>query len=360
MKVLIVGAGVAGLAARAALEQVGIDTELIERSPRQRRGGYVLGLFPNGYRALRQIAACSAIHRVLEPVAEADVYVDTQRVWAQSPYIARDAQVWHVGRAELCDVLEAAVQSRPIEFGTTLAKINANAAAISVTFTTGEHRTYDLVIAADGRRSQLQRTVGGRTFVDTGFEYAFHWQPTRVRTLRAWIGPGGIRTQFPYRKRSGVLECRRRRPHRNSTPRPGRQQPNKHWVDDVESFPSRLVRGRLVLVGDAAHTLSPLSGMGANLALEGAVLLAQELATHATENSRALANYERAQLVRASRLRFAARFAYLASTNRWVSTSLGRVALRHVVLPAKRALARFSFTNREPRVSELARSRKLT
>jgi 2-polyprenyl-6-methoxyphenol hydroxylase-like FAD-dependent oxidoreductase len=54
-----------------------------------------------------------------------------------------------------------------------------------------------------------------------------------------------------------------------------------------------IVKGRIALVGDAAHCPTFMSGMGASLALQGARLLAQNLATHGSVPS-AFASYERA------------------------------------------------------------------
>jgi 2-polyprenyl-6-methoxyphenol hydroxylase-like FAD-dependent oxidoreductase len=82
--------------------------------------------------------------------------------------------------------------------------------------------------------------------------------------------------------------------------------PAKVNVFEIAMLP-RWHRGRVVLVGDAAHAVSPSAGQGASLALEDAMTLAMQLRDAGSDHRRAFAEFERDRLKRVGRVAAEAR-----------------------------------------------------
>jgi 2-polyprenyl-6-methoxyphenol hydroxylase-like FAD-dependent oxidoreductase len=100
----------------------------------------------------------------------------------------------------------------------------------------------------------------------------------------------------------------------------------RHDIFDLRPRPARFVRGRLLLLGDAAHAMTPDLGQGACQAFEDAVVLGEEL-TGATDAAAALARYSARRAPRVAALQQAARRA-----NRMLTLHGPRAAVRDALL----------------------------
>jgi 2-polyprenyl-6-methoxyphenol hydroxylase-like FAD-dependent oxidoreductase len=219
-------------------------------------------------------------------------------------------------RGDLHEVLLESVGDVPLRLGTTVAGCS-DAGPVRVRFTDGTADEYDLVVGADGVRSQMRRQVlGGSPARDLGrwsWRFVVDGQP---ETSSWTVLLGRDRAFLTVPLGSGRTYCYADAP---STPdNRGRQRlpelfagfggPAREVLSgldaaaDVHEAPIQEVRtprwtgpGR-VLVGDAAHGTSPNMAQGAAMALEDGLVLSECLATEPLED--ALAAYERRRRTR--------------------------------------------------------------
>lgn len=302
VRVLISGAGVAGLAFARFLDQRGIEADIVDKATAWGPVGYGISVWGSGLRTFEKLGL---IDRVLEdnPPVEAWVFRDhTGRVLRRAKVGLPDKPaLTRIHRADLHALLRQGLQSR-IAQGVTVESVQPMGNGVAVRLSNGAEREYDLLIGADGLRSQVrQLCFDDWHVVDGGTDWWSFWAPEHVykppgqteilgRDGKAFlIAPAGKRMEaaVAVARPSGDLQ---------GTPLEKLRSvvgPDD-WVMSAlvnaidESTPLFHTRnhevrcgesrhGRVLLIGDAAHALHPVLGMGASLALEDAWLLAEEL-----------------------------------------------------------------------------------
>lgn len=170
MRILIAGAGIAGLSAALALARKGHDVRVIEQAAALEEVGAGLQLGPNAMRVLgalgigEKVAAAgqtpaaitlrdgrSAREILKVPLGEA-----AKRRWG-APYVT-------LHRSDLVAILAAALdeaQPGALNLGTELAAIDNSADAVAITTASGETLAADLLIGADGIRSEVRAHLFG-------------------------------------------------------------------------------------------------------------------------------------------------------------------------------------------------------
>jgi 2-polyprenyl-6-methoxyphenol hydroxylase-like FAD-dependent oxidoreductase len=308
LRVLIVGGGVAGLTLAALLEQRGFAPSVVERCPDGGDEGYVVGLWPAGSRILKGLklyskfcddgVACS--HYII-----ANSSGDTLNSFSCEPLARQYGPLVALGRPQLMALLRSAVDERHIRLGVALREINETSQGVVATFDNGTAELFDVVVACDGIHSSVRQLVFG----DAPIEYsgvagwAFWLPPDFVpppEVVEYWGGGmGKFIGMYPARRQFCAIAAIQSPPDapdpvdtrldrmRNAFADFGGIIP---WVLGELPEPERMlridfadihvdewVRGRVVLLGDAAHAIFPMMGMGASLALESAAVLTEEL-----------------------------------------------------------------------------------
>ena len=328
-RILVVGAGLAGLALARALGRAGFAPELIEREAGWEAAGTGMYLPANGVRALGALGLEEAVAARAAPITRQRLLDHHGRLLAE---IDLDGLWGDVGaclalpRAELHQVLRDGVAVR---MGRTIASLEHLDGPVEVTFDDGRQGGYDLVVGADGLRSTVRRlAVDPRPPVPVG-QHSWRFLapcPPGITTWTVLLGRGTSFLTIPIG--GGQVYC-----YADITTNPavdglpagdplaalherfaGFAAPVPELLDQLHDptqvhaaaieqvAAERWGRGAVVLVGDAAHAMSPNMAQGAALAFEDALVLAACL-TKANSVAEALAGFVARRHPRASWVR---------------------------------------------------------
>ncbi|HEV2034398.1 MAG TPA: FAD-dependent monooxygenase, partial [Candidatus Dormibacteraeota bacterium] len=307
MKALVAGAGIGGLAAGVALREAGFEVQIFERSRELREIGAGLMIWPNGTRSLQALGVeprALTVQRISfrnwhgRRLMEAPVDLISKRYGS-------DIAVVH--RAHLQAALANRFGGDGLHLGADVTRFVQDKDQVQVELRDGTFAAGDLLVGADGLRSVVRRQVledGDPVYLGSTI-----WRgmvSSRGLDLAAghginWIGRASEFLAFHLADDriywAGVTE----------EPRGEKAGPGGHKQDLLERFarwdalvPALIVatddpkilrndmydrpsvrrwsRGRVTLVGDAAHPMTPNQGQGACQALEDAVALGQSLA----------------------------------------------------------------------------------
>ena len=349
LRVAIIGAGIGGLAAACALRQRGIEVALYERSARLEEVGAGLQIGPNGVKVFRALGLQDALHRnAFEPINMVSITWDDARLRHREPLKAVAAAQYGAPymtahRADIHTMLRRAIGDTPLHLGANcIGADTVNGGAVA-RFADGSAIEADIVIGADGIRSAIRAQHFGAD--RPRFTEMIAWRamvpmacvPTRVgpggsvRLERGeyfgWIGPNGHVICYPIGGNGDVLNIFAG--HYTS-----------EWVEESWSVPSsrdeliaakagwngalldmfghvehvfkwgihdrdplpEWTRGRVTLLGDAAHPTMPTLAQGANMAIEDGYVLARLLVRHGDDIDAALNAYVALRQPRTARI----------------------------------------------------------
>jgi len=294
-RVLIVGAGIAGLAVARALAGWGAQLEIVERTSEPDPGGAGIFLPANGVRGLRALG-------LEAPVAENAVAIGTHRVAdsrGRGLYQVDTADLWRgiaptlaTSRATLRTVMLEHVEDVPIRWATRPVSINTRAGeGAEVAFGDGTTGRYDLVIGADGVQSAVRRMLFGEDGLrDTGI-HAWRLIAPRGEQGPVWsarLGRGSAFLKVPISADQAYCYIDVSTDQvtagldgvetRFKTALPELRSGNLvHGGPLREVVLPRWSKGHVLLIGDAAHATRPNMAQGAAMAIEDALVLADVL-----------------------------------------------------------------------------------
>lgn len=165
-RVVVVGAGIAGLATTLRLHQAGWEVLVIERAPARRSNGYMVNLLGHGYDAAEHLGVLPALtSRDLGWFTSILVKADGREKFTVPAAIAQaavGARVITVFRGDLESALYKAVREiAEIRFGTTVRTVTQNSAEVQLTLSDGSSERAELLVGADGLHSGVRELAFG-------------------------------------------------------------------------------------------------------------------------------------------------------------------------------------------------------
>jgi 2-polyprenyl-6-methoxyphenol hydroxylase-like FAD-dependent oxidoreductase len=359
-RILVVGGGIGGLSAAAALRAAGFHAEVFEQADALREVGAGVGLWSNAMESLDQLGVGEEIRRASRPLRTAAGANAEGRTlsWIALDELGPDfasAACFVVLRPALLAALAGRLPREVVHTSRRALDVEAEGERVRVRFEDGRVEEGDLVVGADGLHSAVRRHVLGHDEIRYSGQTCFRG----VAKVRAHE-PGVIREVQGRGKRGSVCPVddetvywwtAHNAPRGSVVPQASRKgellgryegwpfglpeaiaaTPDEAIVhnDLVDRAPTKVyARGRVVLTGDAAHPTTPNLGQGANMAVDDAIALARALRDGATVE----AALERYQLERLPRTRLVVQrswsFGRMCTWESWFAVGMREMMVR--------------------------------
>ncbi|WP_422741893.1 FAD-dependent monooxygenase [Micromonospora sp. WMMD754] len=320
---VVVGAGIGGLAAALALGRHGWRVTVLERAGRPRELGTGLTLMANALRGLDALGLGDAVRRDGVPDTPGGLRRRSgrwlSRIEGADLHRALGTTALGIHRTALHRLLRGALPAGALRTGVEVVDVDADAPSVTCRVDgTTEVLAADLVVGADGLHSTLRRRLWPELpppaySGSTAWRAAIAW-PAPVATAVTWgagrefgtvpLGDGGLywyaaEVAAPGGHEPDELAAVRERFGDWHEPIPAllaATPPEAVLRTDLMHLATPLpsyVRGRVAVLGDAAHAMTPHLGQGAGQAIEDAVVLGVVCADGAADLAGALAAYDR-------------------------------------------------------------------
>lgn len=307
MKSIIVGGGIAGLATAIGLHKKGIEATVYEATPAFTPAGAGILLAPNGMEVLRRIdlALFEEVKQRGNQINRMQVVTHKNKVLASSSFKHHNL-CYAIHRATLIDALAKQLPSTSLHTHKRFAKFDENTNGIQVHFEDGSQVSGDFLVATDGIHSKVRnQLIGSSTYryaqqtcwrAIVPFQLPTNYQHTFTEI---WGNQPGLRVGFGAIDQENVyfFATYLTEPDGKDNPRTLKQD----LLNIYKDFPPLVLdfinavevdhilrndiydlaphhqwhKGKVVLVGDAAHATTPNMGQGGNQALESAWAFAE-------------------------------------------------------------------------------------
>lgn len=369
MKVIIIGAGIGGTSAGIALQKLGHEVVIYDQMRENKPVGAALSLWSNGVKVLNwlgvgaEVAALGGDMAVME-YREGDTG-DTMCSFSLEPVTAASGQKpYPVARADLQALLMETFGLDKIHLGRKMTGIEDDGTTVTATFADGSTDTADLLIGADGARSLTRAYVQPEGAEEIVREYSGYTNFNGLIATDDAIGADNAWTTYVAEgKRAAVMPVAGGRfyfwfdvpqpaglPYDRADGKAPLEEAFAGWAPGVQALLAAIdpavslnrveiwditpfhtwAKGRVAILGDAAHNTSPDIGQGACSALEDAFALGIAFATNTVSVEDTLQRYQDIRSERAGELVLRARkrgdetHAYdVAATEAWYESLRG-------------------------------------
>jgi 2-polyprenyl-6-methoxyphenol hydroxylase-like FAD-dependent oxidoreductase len=288
--VLIVGGGIAGITLAYFLQKK-YKVTIIEKASGWRTIGYGVGIWKSGIDILRKMPLSQDFWSSAWPVNKGATIGSKGQILLEMPFDTqlKDEPITYAFERDLLHkAIHSLLDTTEVKFNTTFDNIQNS-------------EQYDLIVGADGVRSKVREKFFGNASKSYHWNLVGFWIPKELGVFDGYCIFGGEKETllcFPYHDRhsiglmykTDIDECPKKLSHSEILEKfPLLRDKVKDIVLSVEDIQSiysdRLdyaenktwYEGNVVLIGDAKHGMSPLTGIGTSMALEDAFVLAEEL-----------------------------------------------------------------------------------
>ena len=301
-KILIVGGGIAGLATAKALQNQGYQIELIEKQHEWKTLGTGLYLPSNGVVALDELGLGGAARKkgflisyrnIKDAHGKTILDLDLEKIWGkEKPCLGIKRKILH-------EILIEGVPDINISFNTTINTLKINPKSVIIELSNGNEEEYDLVIGADGLYSTTRKLILGDIPLRKVTAQVCRFMVNRPKEITSWtlhISSAGQFLIIPVNNDTAYCYVNRKTKgfktfnkvlymdpfNKFASPIPeilnNWNSKDVYW-NDLEELPRlpEMGKGRVVLIGDAAHGMPPFMAQGGALAIEDAVVLSNLL-----------------------------------------------------------------------------------
>jgi FAD-dependent urate hydroxylase len=342
MNVVIIGAGMGGLTTGIALKKFGHQVRIYEQTEKILPVGAAISLWSNGVKCLNYLGLTEKIAQLggqMDDLAYVDGLTgDVMTQFSLLPLIEEVGQrPYPVARADLQNMLMDEFGRDQIHLGKKMVSLDDKADFVAVHFADGSSTQADLVIGADGTHSltrayvlgqQVQRRYAGYVNWNGLVEISEDLAPAQQWTT--YVGEGKRASLMPvadgkfyffldvplpaglennrdeYKKLLKQYFVDWCLPVQQLIERLDPQKTNRVEIHDIEPF-TQFYKGRVVILGDAAHSTTPDIGQGGCQAMEDAIYLARSLQINTLGVEDALRRYQNKRNERANELVLRAR-----------------------------------------------------
>ncbi|WP_044102702.1 FAD-dependent urate hydroxylase HpxO [Acinetobacter pittii] len=342
MNVVIIGAGMGGLTTGIALKKFGHQVRIFEQTEKILPVGAAISLWSNGVKCLNYLGLTEKIAKLggqMDDLAYVDGLTgDVMTQFSLLPLIEEVGQrPYPVARADLQNMLMDEFGRDQIYLGKKMVSLEDKTDSVEVHFADGSSTQADLLIGADGTHSltrtyvlgqQVQRRYAGYVNWNGLVEISEDLAPAQQWTT--YVGEGKRASLMPvadgkfyffldvplpagldnnrdeYKKLLKQYFVDWCQPVQQLIERLDPQKTNRVEIHDIEPF-TQFYKGRVVILGDAAHSTTPDIGQGGCQAMEDAIYLARSLQINTLGLEDALRRYQNKRNERANELVLRAR-----------------------------------------------------